>query len=103
MITVNTLAELKSAIEEKEPHIIVRGEAATAIRAKIKKRKAIKGAGIGLLIAGLAAAPFTAGTSLLPAAGFTAVAGAALSISAGELACLIGGSLAFLGFLKGMM
>lgn len=67
------------------------------------KKVGIGTAAIG--VAALIAAPFTAGTSLVPGAaamGLTAtVGGATLTISSAELAILVGGSLAFAGILKG--
>lgn len=67
------------------------------------KKVGIGTAAIG--VAALIAAPFTAGTSLVPGAaamGLTAtVVGATLTISATELAILCGVGLAFAGILKG--
>lgn len=106
MTTVFTLAELESALKRREKKILVRGTAATAIRAKAKKRnrtKKVAGAGLIAAIGGFALAPLTGGTSLIPAAcGLTASAGAAaLTISTAELAILVGGSIAMVAILKG--
>lgn len=108
MITVYTKDELRKALKAKEKNIIVKGEFARTIRGKANKQKTMKKVGIGTAaigVAALIAAPFTAGTSLVPGAtviGLTAtVGGATLTISAAELAILCGVGLAFAGILKG--
>ncbi len=108
MITVYNKNELQKALEAKEKHIIIKGELAKTIKAKAKRKKTLKKVGIGTAAVGAAAiiaAPFTGGTSLAAGAatmGLTAtVGGAALTISMGELALIIGGSLALAGILKG--
>lgn len=97
-IIVTKKTELEEALKNKSVNrIIVEGPLAKEMRAKAKKKKIIKGSLIAgsLITAGaLIAAPFTAGTSLIAgAAGLTATAltAGAVTISAGELAILIGG------------
>ena len=83
MKTVHTKEALAAALKAGETHILVEGEIAEVLKRRNKHKKgAVIGAGCALL--GIAAAPFTGGSS--------AVAGLALglsisafSISAGEL------------------
>lgn len=90
---------MRRALEAGERTIIAKGELAQEIR-KISKRK--KGAKIGgglLAVGGLLAAPFTGGTSLAAtAAGLTI---GSLTISALELAIIVGGAVAITGIVKG--
>lgn len=120
MITVYTIDELESALKRGEKKILVLGSAASAIRAKAKKRKKIKRAAIigsaAVALAGIALAPLTGGASaaavtptvcgLTVGAGGAAAATAAtaaggLTISATELSIIIGGSIAMVALLKG--
>lgn len=100
-ITVTTKNELDEALKNKNVNRIrVEGPLANEMRAKAKKQKIIRR---GSLIAGslitagaLIAAPFTAGTSLIAgAAGLTATAltVGTVTMTATELAMLIGGGL----------
>lgn len=97
-INVFTKKELEEALKNKSVNrIIVEGPLAKEMKSKAKRKKIIKGSLLtGSLIAAgaLIAAPFTGGTSLIAgAAGLTATAltAGAVTISAAELAMLIGG------------
>lgn len=81
MRTVRTKEELKQAIDAKEKCIDVVGELAKEISKAQKRKKGAKiGAGAALL-ASIAAAPLTGGTSLI-AAGAVATGAAATAVSA---------------------
>ena len=104
MITVYTKDELRKALKAKEKNIIVKGELERTIRAKANKQKTMKKVGIGTAAIGAAAlitAPFTAGTSLVAGAAAMGLTVGGLTISAAELAILIGGSVALAGILRG--
>ena len=104
MVTVYTKNDLQKALEAKEKCIIVRGELANAIKAKAKRKKKLRNAGIasvGVGLAAIVAAPFTAGTSIaagIAAAGLT-VGG--VTISTAELLIIVGGALGITGLLRG--
>lgn len=109
MKTVYTLDELKTALENRDRHIVARGDAAQAIRAKATRRKTAKWmplAGALLAIAGLAAARHTGGKSTVATAvgAGVSVAGltaGSLTISTAELAILVGGGIAMTALLLG--
>ena len=105
MKTVYTKEELAETLKKGET-ALVKGSLASEIREKFEKRKKVrKGAAIAggaIAVAGIAAAPFTGGTSLVG----TAVALGAMGltgtfiISIGELALLLGAALAAYGIYK---
>lgn len=101
MTTVYTTAELESALTSGEKHLIAKGEVAEELRKKYNRKKAIKTGGILVALTGLAAAPFTGGTSLLATFGTAGLTVGALTISAAELAILCGTSIALAAILKG--
>ena len=103
MITVNNRQDLEQALKRKESRIIIVGSLADEIREKAKskqkKKKVAKAASAAAIAGGIIAAPFTAGTSLAAtAAGLTV---GALTITAAELAIIIGGAVAMYGLSKG--
>ena len=102
MTTVYTKEELQKAIKRKEFPISCRGEIAEQLKKRKKRSKAAKLGGAAVVIAGLAALPFTGGASAGAAAlGLTATAAATVGISAAELAILVGGGVAIFAILKG--
>ena len=98
MITVNNRQDLEQALKRKESRIIIVGSLADEIREKAKskqkKKKVAKAASAAAIAGGIIAAPFTAGTSL-------AATAAGLTITAAELAIIIGGAVAMYGLSKG--
>ena len=103
MITINNRRDLEQALKRKESHIIIVGSLADEIlekaKSKQKKKKVAKVASAAAIVGGIVAAPFTAGTSLAAtAAGLTV---GTLTITAAELAIIIGGAVAICGLLKG--
>ncbi len=107
MTTVYTNEELQKAIKRKEFPISCRGEIAEQLKKRKKRSKAAKLGGAAVVIAGLAALPFTGGSSAAGVAagaaamGLTATAAATVGISAAELAILVGGGVAIFAILKG--
>lgn len=102
MTTVYTKEELQKAIKRKEFPISCRGEIAEQLKKRKKRSKSAKLGGAAVVIAGLAALPFTGGASAGAAAmGLTATAAATVGISAAELAILVGGGVAIFAILKG--
>lgn len=94
--------ELQNAIKNNERMIVVHGEMAAKIRKAKMKKKAARFVGGALAIGGLAAIPFTGGTSAAAtAAGVTALTAGAVSISTTELIFLLGATVAILGISKG--
>jgi len=98
MIVVRTKEELQEAIKNKVDSIRIEGPYAktfaNAVRSRRRKAKVAKGAiGIGALIGGLAAAPFTGGASLAgtvmgaTAMGLTV---GTVTVSTAELAMILG-------------
>lgn len=90
MKTVYTQEELKEALKAHEPKILCKGDAAKPF---IKKRKQKKGAiiaGIATAVLSAAAIPFTAGASAIGLLAGGAVAGLTATISATELAIILG-------------
>lgn len=101
MRTVTTKEELAEALKKKEP-IRVTGPLAEKLKRQAKTRKAAKIGGIVTIAASIAAIPFTGGASAAGvAAGAAAVAGATISLTAAELAILLGGAVAIYGISKG--
>ena len=81
MTTVYTKEELQKAIKRKEFPISCRGEIAEQLKKRKKRSKAAKLGGAAVVIAGLAALPFTGGASAGAAAmGLTATAAATVGI-----------------------
>ncbi len=105
MTTVYTKEELQKAIKRKESPISCRGEIAEQLKKREKRSKAAKLGGAAVVIAGLAALPFTGGASAAGVAAMgltaTAAATATVGISVAELAILIGGGVAIFAILKG--
>lgn len=106
MKTVYSKEELAETLKKGET-ALVKGALALEIRKRYEtKKKVRKGgviAGAAIAVAGIVAAPFTGGTSL---AGTAAGLGAmgltcAVSLTATELAILLGAGLALIGILKG--
>ena len=109
MTTVYTKEELLKAIKSKEFPISCRGEIAEQLKKRKKRSKAAKLGGAAVVIAGLAALPFTGGASAAGVAAgaaamgltATAAATATVGISVAELAILVGGGVAIFAILKG--
>ena len=101
MTTVTTKSELKRAIEQKQFPIKCVGEIASQLKRKKKRSKAAKIAGASMIVAGLAAMPFTGGTSAAGVAAGASAMGLTIGISAAELAILVGGGVAVTAVLKG--
>ncbi len=101
MKTVTTTKELEDAIKAGETKILLKGEIADKIRAKKKRKKGALIGGIGLAAAGLIALPFTGGASSAGIIGGIGLTIGSLTISAAELAILVGGSVAIFGIHKG--
>ena len=105
MRTVYTQNELEEAIKAYEEKILCKGEIARQF-AKKKKRKRAARIGVGgalIAIGGIAAIPLTGGASLLGTLGATAVGltVGSITISAAELAILLGGIVALTGIVSG--
>ena len=86
---------------------LVKGSLASEIRKKYKTRKKVRKStaitGGAIAVAGLVAAPFTGGTSLVGSAvalGAMGLTIGTITISIGELALLLGASLAAYGIYK---
>lgn len=94
MKNVYNEAELAQAIKQKESCIAVYGNVAKKFRNLKKKKRAAKIGGGLLFLGGLAAAPFTGGTS---AAGVCALTADFLTISTAELAIICGTAIALAG------
>lgn len=104
-MTVTTQEALERALKSKETHIRITSTLAETIKSKIQKRRKHKKIGALIAIGGtITLAIATGGTSLIGgAAGLTAmgVTAGGLTITAGELAIIIGGSVAITALLKG--
>ena len=101
MRTVRTEEELKAAFAAKETKIIVKGPMAEKMMKKAKTKKAAKIGGIALVVASIAALPFTGGASAAGVAAGLTIGGSALVLTAGELAILCGFALGMYGIFKG--
>ena len=106
MKTVYTKEQLEETLKKVET-ALVKGSLASEIRkkyeTKIKVRKRTRIAGGAIAVAGLVAAPFTGGTSLVGSAVALGAMGLTLgtiTISIGELALLLGAALAAYGIYK---
>ena len=101
MITVYTEEELKRAFANKEGKIICQGKLAEKLQRKRRVRKNLKCGGVLLALAGIAAIPFTGGTSAVATAvGVSALTIGTVTISAVELAIILGFALAAYGIHK---
>lgn len=98
MRTVSTEEQFKEALKQRKKKILCKGEVAKKFQQKKKRKEMAKTGGIAIALAGLAAAPFTGGVSLAATAmGLTV---GALTISAGELAIILGAVVAIYGIKK---
>lgn len=101
MKTVYSKKELEDAYASGERTIMVKGEFAQQIRTRCKVKKAAKITSGLIAVAGIAAVPFTGGASLLATgAGLTV---GTLTISATELAIILGSGLAFYAIKNGKL
>ena len=103
MKTVFTKEELGKALKAKEANILIKGELANTIKTKIQRKKTAKKVGIGTIVIGaaaLVAAPFTGGASIAAGIAATGLAIGGVTITAGELAIILGFTLALYGLLK---
>ena len=105
MKTVYTKEQLEETLKKGET-ALVKGSLASEIRKKYETRKKVRKstaiAGGAIAVAGLVAAPFTGGTSLVGTAvglGAMGLTGTFI-ISIGELALLLGAALAAYGIYK---
>lgn len=104
MRTVYTQNELEEAIKAHEEKILCKGEIARQLAKKKKRKRAARiGVGGALIIGGIVAIPLTGGTSLLGTLGAAAVGltVGTITISAAELAILLGGVVALTGIVSG--
>ena len=97
MVTVRNNPELDAALKNKADSIRIEGQYAKTfartIRSRRKKSKAAIGLGALALTGGIAAAPFTGGTSLAGSVMRATAMGLTIgtaTISAGELAMILG-------------
>lgn len=101
---VRTESELEAAINNNEKHITVVGEYAEELAGKLesrKKRKKAAAAGSAAALAvAVAAAPLTGGASLAGAAGFAALTVGSLTLTATELALILGAGLSACALLR---
>ena len=100
MKTVTTTKELEEAIKAGETQLLLKGEIAEKI---IKKKKRKKGALIGgavLALGGLIALPFTGGASAVGIFAGLGLTIGTITMSAAELAIIVGGSIAIIGLIK---
>ncbi len=102
MITVTTKQEFEQALQNREPLILCKGDAAKPF---LKQRKRKRGAIIGGVIAavaGIAAIPLTGGASAIGSMGVIAgLTVGTITISAAELTIICGTAIAITGILKG--
>ena len=99
--TVYTTKELEDAVKAGEKKILLKGEVAEKIRKRKKRKKGAIIGGAALAIGGLIALPFTGGASAAGIIGGLGLTIGSVTITAGELAILVGGSLAAYGIHKG--
>lgn len=102
MITVTTKQEFEQALQNREPLILCKGDAAKPfLKQRKRKRGAIIG-GITAAVAGIAAIPLTGGLSAIGSMGVIAgLTAGTLTITAAELAIICGTAIAITGILKG--
>lgn len=101
MKVVYTTTELEEAIKAGEIRLLLKGEIAEMIRKRKARKKRTLLGGLALAAAGLAALPFTMGASTPLLIGGLGLTIGSVTISAVELAILVGGSLAIIGIYKG--
>ena len=104
--TVYTKEELAETLKKGET-ALVKGSLASEIRKKYERRKKVRKStaitGGAIAVAGLVAAPFTGGTSLVGSAvalGAMGLTIGTITISIGELALLLGAALVAYGIYK---
>ena len=97
---VYTTTELEEAIKAGETKLIAKGELAEIIRKRKERKKRSLLGGLALVTVGLAALPFTWGASTPLLLGGLGLAIGSVTISAAELAILVGGSIAIIGLCK---
>ena len=102
MITVTTKQEFEQALQNREPLILCKGDAAKPfLKQRKRKRGAIIG-GITAAVAGIAAIPLTGGLSAIGSMGVIAgLTAGTLTITTAELAIICGTAIAITGILKG--
>lgn len=98
---VYTTTELEEAIKAGETKLLAKGELAERIRKQKKRKKRTLIGGLALTAAGLVALPFTWGASTPLLLGGLGLTIGTVTISAAELAILVGGSIAIIGLYKG--
>lgn len=102
MITVTTQAALEQALKSKETHIRITGALAETIKSKIQKRRKHKKIGALIAMGGaITLAIATGGASIIAGAAATGLTVGGLTITAAELAILIGGTIGITALLKG--
>ena len=103
MRTVYTQNELEEAIKAHEEKILCKGEIARQFAKKKKRKRAARIGGVLVAIGGIVAIPLTGGASLLGTLGAAAVGltVGTITISAAELAILLGGVVALTGIVSG--
>ena len=102
MIIVTTKQEFEQALQNREPLILCKGDAAKPfLKQRKRKRGAIIG-GITAAVAGIAAIPLTGGLSAIGSMGVIAgLTAGTLTITAAELTIICGTAIAITGILKG--
>ena len=98
--TVYSTSELEEAIKAGETKLLLKGEIAEMIRKRKARKKRTLIGGLALAAAGLAALPFTMGASTPLLIGGLGLTIGTVTISAAELAILVGGSIAIIGLCK---
>ena len=108
MVTVTTKRELNEAMKSQIKRIRIVGPFAEEIAVKLRRNKKIKKGGLlaggALLAAGIIAAPFSGGTSLMGSAaglGMMGLSVGTITLTATELAILCGTAISFYGIYKG--
>ena len=99
-IVVYTTTELEEAIKAGETKLLLKGEIAEMIRKRKARKKRTLIGGLALAAAGLVALPFTMGASTPLLIGGLGLTIGTVTISAAELAILVGGSIAIIGLCK---
>ena len=97
---VYTTKELEEAIKAGETKLLAKGELAEKIRNQKKRKNRRLIGGLALAAAGLVALPFTWGASTPLLLGGLGLTIGTVTISAAELALLVGGSIAIIGLCK---
>ena len=97
---VYTTTELEEAIKSGETKLLLKGEIAEMIRKRKARKKRTLIGGLALAAAGLVALPFTLGASTPLLIGGLGLTIGTVTISAAELAILVGGSIAIIGLCK---